>query len=605
MKLTTTVASLAFALLVTSGCVDRKIFHDDASTADGAGGVDSAGKQGVDAAGALDGIAPLDVATGEAANAPDVPISADAPAIVADSGPTQTGGATGTGGIVATGGSVGLDAPAASGGAGSGGVGGGTGGKSGIDAPVANGGASTGGTSGGAGGATAGTGGATALLGNGSTCTEGTACLSSVCADGVCCNNTCAGCNACTKALSGQADGSCAPVSSGLDPHNSCANETATNQCGNDGTCDGNSACHKVATSHQCTPASCSGGTFTAASNCTGTGACATVAPQSCGAFQCSITDGCKTTCTTPSDCGTGSYCNTTTGSCLAKLAPGATCSAGVACPTGSCVDGVCCESACTGTCQACSAAKTGSSDGLCRPIKAGTDPDNECAQDPSNTCGLDGTCNGIGACRYTVAGTGCGRSSCTGQGMLTPAGQCNGSGACLAATTSNPCPNNMPCASNSTCATTCTDRSTDGCPPGYTCWSGTACVQTAVPCGGTSCQVGNGGQCCVTYSDSIGDNPVQSCLAAGQSCTGAYQAAINCGSGTDCPAGSICCLSGNGASTWSASCNSDPASCKTYSGPYTTVFGYQVCDAFLSGPTECLSGTCQTSGFGSLSVCK
>jgi len=82
----------------------------------------------------------------------------------------------------------------------------------------------------------------------------------------------------------------------------------------------------------------------TAASNCTGTGACAIVTPLPCGAFQCSITGGCKTSCAAQADCGSGSYCNTTTGSCLVKLAPGAACSAGVACPTGNCVDGVCCE---------------------------------------------------------------------------------------------------------------------------------------------------------------------------------------------------------------------------------------------------------------------
>jgi hypothetical protein len=188
---------------------------------------------------------------------------------------------------------------------------------------------------------------------------------------------------------------------------------------------------------------------------------------------------------------------------------------------------------------------------------------------------------------------------------MLTPGGQCNGSGTCLAATTSNPCPNNMPCLSNSTCATACTDRSTDGCSPGNTCWSGTSCVQSLVSCGSTSCQVGNGGQCCVTYSDSVGDNPVETCLTPGQTCSGAHQASVQCGSGVDCPAGSICCLSGNGGSTWNTACVSDPSTCKTTSGPYVTVFGFQVCDYFLPGPSECLSGTCQPSGFPDVYACQ
>jgi len=72
-------------------------------------------------------------------------------------------------------------------------------------------------------------------------------------------------------------------------------------------------------------------------------------------------------------------------------LGNGASCTMGSQCSSGSCVDGVCCNSACTSTCQACTAAKKGSgSDGICGNIAAATDPDNECAL---------GNCNGAGIC--------------------------------------------------------------------------------------------------------------------------------------------------------------------------------------------------------------
>lgn len=75
-------------------------------------------------------------------------------------------------------------------------------------------------------------------------------------------------------------------------------------------------------------------------------------------------------------------------GTCLTN---GSVCSANNQCVSGFCVDGRCCNSACTATCFACSAAKTGAANGTCAPVTANTDPDNECTG-ASN-------CNGAGAC--------------------------------------------------------------------------------------------------------------------------------------------------------------------------------------------------------------
>ena len=594
---------------------DALVAFDSGVAKDAAGGAGDSPAAGSDVAG------PADVPSA-------IP---DAPEKVMDAAPTGgSGGSGGTSGATAAGGTGGggttggTGGTAATGGTSGGGTTGGTGGTvatggtsggtttGGTGGTVATGGTSTGGArgSGGivatggaaAGTTTGGTGGSGALLSIGSQCSVGTACASGFCVDGVCCNNACSGCNACSQTFTGQANGSCAPVTVGLDPHGACADETGTNQCGNDGTCDGFGACHKVATNHQCAAASCNGGIFTAATNCNGTGACTTVTPQNCGAFQCTIADGCKTNCTSQADCGSQSYCNTSTGSCLPKVSTGGACTPSTGCVSGYCVDGVCCESACTGTCQACSATKTGASNGLCRPVKAGTDPDNECAVDTSNACGLDGTCDGVGACRYTVAGTACGSSSCS-NAMLTPRGQCNGSGTCVAATTSSACPSNMPCVSATSCATTCTDRSTTGCLPGYKCVNGNTCVIATVNCGGTNCQVGNGGQCCVEDPNLTFTNAEFVCLTtAAQTCGNpAPESQFQCNSASECPTGQVCCyVRGTGycsAGNWQIQCSA------TCSVPYAV--SLQVCDPSLN-PTECPSGTsCQSDFCAGVNVCE
>jgi hypothetical protein len=74
-------------------------------------------------------------------------------------------------------------------------------------------------------------------------------------------------------------------------------------------------------------------------------------------------------------------------------LADGAACTMPSECASTKCVDGVCCDTACSGICQACTAAKKGSGgDGTCGNIANLTDPDSECA-------GAE-TCNGSGSCQ-------------------------------------------------------------------------------------------------------------------------------------------------------------------------------------------------------------
>lgn len=337
------------------------------------------------------------------------------------------------------------------------------------------------GGAGGTGGAPA-TGGATGSGGaraNGSPCTLTTDCDSGKCVDGVCCDQICEGCNACTLTLTGKPDGTCAAVLAGSDPHLTCVDETATNQCGNDGLCDGKGACRKVGTSHVCTAAKCSGSVFTPASTCDGLGACAAVSSTECGVSPCSPTDGCQTTCSSDANCVGASYCDATTSTCKAKKIDGETCSLAKECASTYCIDGVCCHTDCS-DCHACAASLTGQGSGTCAAVKPGTDPHIACEPD-SPPCGHDGTCDGAGACRFALASTLCGAESCSGT-THTPAAYCTGGGAC-GTVSSATCPNNLACGATQ-CKTTCSSGS--DCAPGFACPSvgSTSC---AAACGNGS----------------------------------------------------------------------------------------------------------------------
>ncbi|MGE0327883.1 MAG: Kelch repeat-containing protein, partial [Polyangiaceae bacterium] len=121
-------------------------------------------------------------------------------------------------------------------------------------------------------------------------------------------------------------------------------------------------------------------------------------------------------------------------------VAQGGTCTLDNECATDHCVDGYCCDTACTGTCSSCSAAIKGSGangvcgaiaaqtdpdkecgscsicsgSGSCGPVTAGTDPKNNCKDSGSPNCGLDGTCDGAGACRSYSTNAGCSPRPCT-----------------------------------------------------------------------------------------------------------------------------------------------------------------------------------------------
>jgi MYXO-CTERM domain-containing protein len=76
-------------------------------------------------------------------------------------------------------------------------------------------------------------------------------------------------------------------------------------------------------------------------------------------------------------------------GVCVDENRPnGASCEADAFCESGHCADGVCCDSACDGACVSC---VVKGSEGECKAIAAGTDPDNECSG--------EAVCDGVDRC--------------------------------------------------------------------------------------------------------------------------------------------------------------------------------------------------------------
>ncbi len=227
--------------------------------------------------------------------------------------------------------------------------------------------------------------GACGFFPTGAACTLGAECVSGNCVDGVCCSSACGGtCKACNVAGS---IGTCTNISAGQDPANECAGTQV---------CDGAGLCVKAngdpcATATECLSGSCVDGVC-CNSACSGT----------CKA--CNVSGSVGTCSNVPAntdpanECAGATNCNGA-GAC-SLLPQGSLCSAGTDCASGNCVDGFCCDTACAGTCQACSAAKSGSPSGTCGNIPLNTDPDNECL-------GMQ-TCSGAGACVKLVQGSTC-----------------------------------------------------------------------------------------------------------------------------------------------------------------------------------------------------
>jgi hypothetical protein len=314
----------------------------------------------------------------------------------------------------------------------------------------------------------------------GTSCAAATDCASGFCQQGVCCATSCTGtCQSCALA----SPGTCANVPAGQDPLAQCT-DAGSASCGTDGSCDGAGKCRRYASGTMCAAATCTGSTPTPARTCDGAGTCQAVTTGNCAPFACNAAGtGCATSCTSNAGCAAPSTCNTTTMSC-GLASNGTACTTGTTCNSGFCAQNVCCNAACAGTCSACNL--TGSV-GTCIAVPAGQDPLAQCADAGASSCGLNGFCNGSGACQKYAAGTPCGSATCTGS-TLTPAAACDGSGTCVTPATSGCAP--YVCGTNA-CKGSCT--------------ANTDCVSPAV-CTAGVCSTGCPGVYCDNFeSDTVG----------------------------------------------------------------------------------------------------
>ncbi len=150
------------------------------------------------------------------------------------------------------------------------------------------------------------------------------------------------------------------------------------------------------------------------------------------------------------------------------KKTLGTACGCDGDCDSGFCVDNVCCNSACTETCKSCN---TRSAPGICSFVAAGDPPrtPSVCPKSDSATCGLDGTCNGNGACRSYVSGTVCQAGTCDGA-SVGGIRVCDGSGNCTPGPATICAPFNCDAKTNS-CVLTCSSDA--DCAPNVKCVNG------------------------------------------------------------------------------------------------------------------------------------
>jgi len=374
-------------------------------------------------------------------------------------------------------------------------------------------------------------------------CAAASDCASGSCRDGICCDRFCAGpCQACVRAYTGVDDGTCAAVMAGMDPHDDCQDETATDPCGSDGQCDGAGACRRAPPGRQCDqPACVDAHTFASAGICNGTGICVAGARIDCGAYPCGG-DGCAKPCTDNAACPNGSYC--ASGSCQARRNNGDACASNDACSSGFCsAERICCDTACEGSCMSCSKSATGQPDGTCGPVRDGLDPRDDCAMDAPESCGKNGGCNGAGECELYALGTICASSRCDPDGTFVSTRTCD-SGACAPAASDgcglavcdpesgcmHACRGDGDCTAHGYCdvgSHTCISEKANGgaCTGGHECLSGfcvdgvccdNACSGLCVSC----LAVENGKQTDGTCGDVVdGTDPENECTAGTTAC--------------------------------------------------------------------------------------
>jgi len=431
----------------------------------------------------------------------------------------------------------------------------------------------------------------------GQSCSLANECVSNQCVDGYCCNSACSGlCNACSTAKKGSgANGDCGPINAGIDPDEECQLEAG---CGQDGTCNGASACRLKLAGVSCGSSQCVGNTVKG-QVCDGDGLCINDAVGTdCSPHLCSG-GACINPCIADANCQDGYFCDG--GTCAVKLATGQACSGEKQCTTGFCVDGYCCDTACSGLCAACSATKkAGGADGECGMIQAGGDPDDECAIESG--CGADGTCDGSGTCRLKVAGTSCGASQCL---LNKVTGQvCDGKGLCVNDAVGTECSPHLcsggacknPCVADSDCikdyfcsAGACVVKKDYGeaCTQDLECGSG-FCVDSV--CCSSACS----GLCsaCSFAKKGVGMDGECGPVETGADPDGECDEEAGCGRDGTCNGGGSCRLKQPGVSCGTSQCTNNKVTGQVCNGSGACVNEASGIDC---GLFLCTSGSCNT----------
>jgi hypothetical protein len=352
----------------------------------------------------------------------------------------------------------------------------------------------------------------------GTACTDDTQCIGGRCFDGVCCDSECGGpCEACNAA--GQ-EGRCSAAPTG----------SADPLCQTGRQCAGRGQC-----------------LLALGAACTLNGDCRS---GECGAaLQGANEICCEAVCVNGQRCGAN-------GSCVdAPRADGNTCTANTDCLSNSCVNGRCCESACNGTCQACSGLGdcnvSPGNDPRCAPIDCPTS-NTVCVTYPADVA--TNLCGSFGACRtaqqecqprFASSGTACEnvapgvRGICDGAGTCrdprVPLGSACGVGTdCTSGFCSFRLGGGTVCC-NAACGGLCEACSSNGscdlrdlgaCPPGQECASRTTCAPRSVSegqscAGGEACSGGGrciGGLCrgpCVLAANGASGSRYNECVLA------------------------------------------------------------------------------------------
>jgi hypothetical protein len=157
----------------------------------------------------------------------------------------------------------------------------------------------------------------------------------------------------------------------------------------------------------------------------------------------------------------------------------GAACSGDYDCHSGSCSEGVCCDTPCNSPCHSCRASNKPSGaggDGICEPVRLGTDPHDDCEQS-AEPCGRTGVCGSEGQCVLELRGVMCEARMCADSAHLRAESQCNGLGDCVTGAVSA-CEPGYLCR-NDACGSSCSRNADCDTGAGYYCYE-TECVTGA-----------------------------------------------------------------------------------------------------------------------------